>query len=88
MRKRVKHDACGLKPRQHESPEAGNSCKSKTAGKMLILPGPVIGRQAENSRRTISAPAPKAFSLPLAMRRDKGAMPHLVEGQSLSAPTN
>ena len=37
-------------------------------------------RQAKSSRRTMSAPALKAISFPLAMRRDKGAMPQLVQG--------
>lgn len=35
---------------------------------------------ANNSFRTISAPAPKALSFPLATLRDRGAMPQLVEG--------
>jgi hypothetical protein len=34
----------------------------------------------ESSLRTISAPALKAFSFPLATSRDRGAMPQLVQG--------
>ncbi len=43
---------------------------------------------SESSFRTISAPAFKACSLPLATERDKGAMPQLVQGYNLSASTN
>lgn len=57
----------------------------RTVKKQLItLVGPVsIYNEmpwAESSLRMISAPALKAFSLPLATARDKGAMPQLVQG--------
>lgn len=41
---------------------------------------PPAACQAAISFRTIAAPAPSAFSLPCATRRDRGAMPQLVEG--------
>ncbi|SUV69147.1 Uncharacterised protein [Bordetella avium] len=43
-------------------------------------PGPMAPRQAAISFRTISAPALKALSLPLATLRGRGAMPQLVLG--------
>lgn len=43
----------------------------------ITIPVPT---QAESSLRTISAPALKAFSFPLATSRDKGAIPQLVHG--------
>lgn len=53
-------------------------------GKTSVLPSMIencrVACQAESSFRTISAPAPKAFNLPRATSRGKGAIPQLVQG--------
>lgn len=55
----------------------------------ICRPDPPLARQRlQSSRRTISAPALSALSLPWATCRGNGAMPQLVHGYSLSASTN
>lgn len=53
-------------------------------GKTSVLPSTIeicrAACQAESSFRTISAPAPRAFSLPRATSRGNGAIPQLVQG--------
>src|SRR5699024_7557335 len=67
------HESCSLQP------VTVFSCPD-------LVRGP--GSEEVSYPRTISAPALRALILPLATGRDKGAMPQLVDGQSLSASTN